>query len=137
MSKKATRRAVRDAYPKAKTPTSGSKSVGARSAGTRAGGGKSTGGGSSAVAKRQRATQALRPPSVRRAVIQGAVLSILYFVVIQYLWAPKDAAGNRTANMWGSLLIAVIGFIAYSGIAYVVDRYTYNRKLRKLKGSGK
>jgi membrane protein DedA with SNARE-associated domain len=58
-------------------------------------------------------------------------------VVIQYLWVPKDENGQPTANVWGSLLIAVIGFVAYSGIAYLVDRYTYNRKLRKLKGPAK
>jgi hypothetical protein len=138
MSKKATRRAARDAFPKAKTPAPGSKSVGARSAGTRSGGVKSTSGRSGGGVKgRPRAAQALRPPSVKRAAIQGAVLAILYFVVIEYVWAPKDAAGHRTANVWGSLLIAVIGFVAYSCIAYFVDRYTYQRKLRKLKGSAK
>jgi Flp pilus assembly protein TadB len=65
------------------------------------------------------------------------VLAILYFVVIQYVWVPKDAAGNRTANVYASLLVAVVGFIAYTCIAYLVDRFTYNRRLRKLKGSGK
>lgn len=119
MSKKATRRAARQAYPKAPAP-----------------GTKSTGGKSSAAKSKAR-VQALRPPSWKRAAIQGAVLAILYFVVIQYLWAPKDAAGNRTANLWGSLLIAAIGFAAYTCIAYFAERFNYQRKLRKLKGPAK
>jgi hypothetical protein len=123
MSKKATRRAARQAFPKAKT-SSGTKSSGAAS-------------GQGSGKNRAKGTQGLRQPSWRRAVIQGAILAILYFVVIQYLWVPKDENGQPTANVWGSLLIAVIGFVAYSGIAYLVDRYTYNRKLRKLKGPAK
>lgn len=123
MSKKATRRAARQAFPQAKTPAPGTKATGSKS---------------TAGAKRKaRGAQALKPPSWKRAAIQGAVLAALYFVVIEFLWAPKDAAGNRTGNIWGSVLIAVIGFVAYSCIAYVVDRFNYNRKLRKLKGSVK
>ncbi len=122
MSKKATRRAARQAFPKA--PPVGTKSSSGKSA---YGSSKSKGKG----------PQGLRPPSWKRAVIQGAILAILYFVVIQYIWAPKDAAGNRTANVWGSLLISVIGFVAYTCVAYLVDRFNYNRKLRKLKGSAK
>jgi hypothetical protein len=130
MSKKETRRAARQAFPKA--PASGTKSGGSKSASA-----KSAGSGSAAARKSNARTQTLKPPSWKRAAMQGGVLAILYFVVIQYLWAPKDAAGHRTANVWGSLLIAVIGFVAYSCIAYLVDRFNYNRKLRKLKGSAK
>lgn len=130
MSKKATRRAARQAFPKA--PAAGSKSTGTKSAAT-----KSTGSGSAASRKSNAKTQTLKRPSWKRAAIQGAVLAALYFVVIQYLWAPKDAAGNRTANIWGSLLVAGIGFVAYTCIAYLVDRFNYDRRLRKLKGSAK
>ena len=130
MSKKATRRAARQAFPKAPAP--GTKATGTKSATT-----KATGSGSAAARKGNARTQTLKPPSWKRAAIQGGVLAALYFVVIQFLWAPKDAAGNRTGSIWGSLLIAVVGFVAYSCIAYLVYRFTYNRKLRKLKGSAK
>lgn len=123
MSKKATRRAARQAFPQARPSAAGPKrgrSGAGQSGRTKAGG-----------------ARPLRPPSWKRAAIQGAVLAILYFVVIQYVWVPKDAAGNRTANVYASLLVAVVGFIAYTCIAYLVDRFTYNRRLRKLKGSGK
>jgi heme A synthase len=126
MSKKETRRAARDAFPKGKSPTPAAKPSGgkysSKSARTKAKAG---------------GARALKQPSWKRAAIQGAILAVAYFVIIQYVWAPKDAAGNRTANVWGSLLIAAIGFIAYTGIAYFVDRFNYNRKLRRLKGSEK
>jgi hypothetical protein len=79
-----------------------------------------------------RTTPALKRPSLKRALIQGAILGILYFVVIQFVWK-----GTSHPNVWGSLLIAFIGFAAFSAIAYFVDRFNYNRRLRKLKGSGK
>jgi hypothetical protein len=118
MSKKETRRAARQAFPKAKTPATGTKAGG-------------TGGGKGSRAK-GRAAPALRKPTWRRAAIQGAVLAVLYFLVIQYLWT-----GGRHPSVWGSLLIAVLGFVIYTGIAYLVDRWSYNRRLRKLKGPTK
>jgi hypothetical protein len=130
MSKKATRRAARESFPKA--PARGSKPAGTKHAGSGGAVGKGA-----AAKRKSKAAQALRPPSWKRAVIMGAVLSVAYFVVIEYLWVPKDAAGNRTSNIWGSLVIAVIGFVAYTCIAYFVDRFNYNRKRRKLEGSPK
>jgi hypothetical protein len=126
MSKKQTRRAARDAFPKAKAPAPAPRPAGgkysSKSARTKAKAGS---------------PQALKPPSWKRAAIQGAVLAFLYFLVVQFFLSPKDAAGNRTANIWASLLVAVVGFVAYTCIAYLVDRYNYNRKLRKLKGPAK
>lgn len=126
MSKKATRRAARQAFPKAPAP--GTKTAGTKSTGSRSLAGAKTKG---------RGAPALKPPSWKRAAIQGGILAFLYFLVVQFWLAPKDAAGHRTANIWGSLLVAVIGFVAYTCVAYLVDRYNYNRKLRKLKGSAK
>jgi hypothetical protein len=123
MSKKATRRAARDAFPKAKTPAAGPR--------PRPAGGKYS---SKSARDRAKATSrpALKKPSLRRALIQGVALGALYFVVIQYVWK-----GTSQPNVWGSLLISFIGFLAFTGIAYFVDRFTYNRRLRKLKGPGK
>lgn len=132
MSKKATRRAARQAFPQAKTAAPGTKSTGTKYSST-----KSAGSGSAAARKSGAKTQALKPPSWKRAAVQGAVLAFLYFLVVQYWLAPKDATGHRTGNMFGSLIVAAIGFVAYTCVAYVVDRYNYNRKLRKLKGSAK
>jgi hypothetical protein len=125
MSKKETRRAARQAYPKAKS--------GAAAKGS---GGKGKGGGKSAVAK-DASGRPLRPPTLKRAAIQGAILAVLYFVVIEFLWVQKDASGARTSNTLTSVIIALAGFVIYTGIAYAVDKYTYQRKLRKSKGAAK
>lgn len=133
MSKKATRRAARDAFPKASAPAPkrGSKYA------PRPSGAKYSSKSQKQRAKSTGRVQGLKPPSWRRAIIFAAVLAILYFVMVEYLWVPKDDAGNRTSTTWGSLLIAAIGFVVFVFIVYYTDRFTYQRRLRKLKdGSG-
>ena len=123
MSKKATRRAAREAFPKAKTPTAGPR--------PRPAGGKYS---SKTARDRAKATSspALKKPNLKRALIQGLILGVLYFVVIQYVWK-----GSNKPNVYGSLLISFIGFLAFTAISYFVDRFTYNRRRNKLKGPGK
>ena len=79
-------------------------------------------------------TQGLRPPTWKRAIIWGLSLAVLYFVMMYWIWAPKNDDGERTATVWGSLLISVIGFVLFTLIVYFTDRFTYQRKLRKLQG---
>ena len=121
MSKKATRRAARDAFPKAKAPVKAPRPTGGKYSSKNA-----------RVKAKATSTPALKPPSIKRALTQGAILGILYFVVIQFIWK-----GSNHPNVWGSLLISFIGFVAFSFIAYFVDRFNYNRRLRKLKSPGK
>ena len=121
MSKKATRRAARDAFPKAKTPVPAPRPTGGKYSSKNA-----------RVKAQARITPALKRPSIKRALIQGAILGILYFVVIQFVWK-----GSNQPNVWSSLLISFVGFVAFSSIVFFVDRFNYNRRLRKLKGSGK
>ena len=121
MSKKATRRAARDAFPKAKAPAKAPRPTGGKYSSKNA-----------RVKAQARTTPALKRPSLKWALIKGAGLGILYFVVIQYIWK-----GSNTPNVWGSLLISFIGFAAFTAITYYVDRFNYNRRLHKLKGSGK
>ncbi len=78
--------------------------------------------------------QGLKPPSWRRSLTFGALLAVAFFVMIQYLWVQKDEAGNPTTTVWGNLLIAVIGFVAFTFIVYFTDKFTYRNRLRKLKG---
>jgi hypothetical protein len=119
MSKKQTRRAARDRFPKANTPAA-----------------KPSGGKYSSKSAREKAkatsARALKPPSWKRAAIQGGILAVIYFIVIQFVWK-----GNSTPTIWASLVIAIGGFILYTLIAYYVDRFNYHRKLRKLDGSSK
>lgn len=126
MSKKETRRAARKAFPQAKPGTLT----------------KGSGRGSRSAAKsgvpRDARGRPLRPPTFKRAAIQGAILAVLYFVVIEFVWVQKDpATGEKVTSTTASLFIALIGFIVYTGIAYAVDKFVYQRKLRKLKGSSK
>ena len=123
MSKKETRRAARQAFPKA--------SSGAR-AGTAA-----RNKGSSVVplntrgsrAKPTAARPALRPPTLKRAAIQGAILAVLYSVVIRLF-------ESETSWLF-TIILALAGFVIYTGIAYAIDKFTYQRRLRKLKGQSK
>ncbi|GEM_PF-764948 len=126
MSKRETRRAARKAFPQAKAGTTAQR-VGRR--------GKTS--GKSSLPKDPRG-RPIRPPSVKRAVIQGAILAILYFVVIEFIWVQKDpATGEKATSTTASILVAFIGFVVYSGIAYAVDKFVYQRKLRRLKGGSK
>jgi hypothetical protein len=124
MSKKETRRAARQAFPKAPAPTKSSKTA---LRGTGAPRSRSTGG-----TKSKASTQpALRPPTLKRAAIQGAVLAALYLIVIRFIWKEE----NTSAITY--VIFPLAGFFIYTGIAYGIDRWTYQRRLRKLKGSSK
>jgi hypothetical protein len=128
MSKKETRRAARGAFPKATSAPRGGVA-------TRPKGSKAAPRGAGGAAARR---PALRPPTLKRAVIQGAVLAVLYFIVVQFLWVQKDpVTGQKHANVVTSLIVAAAGFVIYTGIAYAIDKFTYQRRLRKLKGSSK
>ncbi len=116
MSKKETRRAARQAFPKAPSSTKSSKTAV-----------RSTGGAKSKAA----AKPALRPPTIKRAAIQGAVLGVLYLIVIRFIWREP---GTSTAVY---IIFPLGGFFVFTGVAYAVDRFTYQRRLRKLKGPSK
>ena len=121
MSKKAKRRAVRQAFPKAKgaAASRGKTGAGARS--------RSSAGGRSRASS---ASQTMRPPTIKRALITGAVLAFLYFALIQWAW--KSGATTKS-----NALISFILFFVYTGVAYGIEKWKYQRKLRKLKGSSK
>jgi hypothetical protein len=134
MSKKETRRAAREAFPKAKAPAPRPAGRTGTRPGTRPPSGKYSSKSQKQKARTAAGGQGLKPPSWRRAVIFAAVLAVAYFVMIQYLWVPKDENGNPTSTVWGSLIISVIGFVAFTLIVYFTDKFTYQRRLRKLKG---
>jgi hypothetical protein len=120
MSKKETRRAARQAFPKAKTGT------GAR---TGTGGVRAKGSGGSKNRGPARGTP--RPPSLRRAVIQGIILALLYFLFIQFVpWGTKAPTSTN-------LIVAVLGFLVFAAAAFAADKFKYQRYLRKRKGSSK
>lgn len=73
----------------------------------------------------------MRPPTLKRAAIQGAVLAVLYLLVIRFIWRQE---GTSTAAY---VIFPLVGFVIYTGIAYAIDRWTYQRRVRKLKGPSK
>jgi hypothetical protein len=128
MSKKANRRAARQAFPKAK-PVAASR--GRYAGGTR--GRTSAPSRSRGQANRSRAqggSQTLRPPTIKKAVITGAVLAFAYFAVIQWAW---KSGGTTEANALVSFLV----FFLYAAVVYGVEWWKYRRKLRSMKGSSK
>ncbi len=123
MSKKETRRAARDAFPKAKTTPAnrlGSGRVPMKGSGVKGSGGS---------ANRGAARYAPKPPTVKRAVIQGAIVTVIYFLVIQYAFKSGTALSN--------LIVSLIGFVIFATVAYFADRFKYQRYLRKQKGSSR
>jgi len=116
MSKKATRRAARQAFP------GGAPTVKRRDyvRGTKP----------QQPSKKKDGAAGLRPPSFRRAVIQGAILAALYFILIRFIW-------NQGGSALTYVLLPLIAFVAYTFIAYFIDKYMYQRRLRKLKGQSK
>jgi hypothetical protein len=130
MSKKANRRAARQAFPKAK-PVAAPR--GRYAGGTR---GRTSAGGArsrAAAASRSRAqggSQTLRPPTIKKAVITGAVLAFAYFAVIQWAW---KSGGTIQSNALASFLV----FFLYAAVVYGVELWKYRRKLRSMKGSSK
>jgi len=68
---------------------------------------------------------------VKRAAIQGAILVVLYLVIIRFFWKQPET------STLGYVVLGVGGFIVYTGVAYAIDKFTYQRRLRKLKGPSK
>ena len=117
MSKKETRRAARQAFP------GGPPTVRRRD--------QVRGSAPQQRSKKKPGAPALRPPSLKRAVIQGAILAALYFILIRFLWKQQGT------TLVTYVLFPLIAFIAYTAIAYGIDKFTYQRRLRKLKGQSK
>jgi hypothetical protein len=117
MSKKETRRAARQAFP------GGPPTVQRRDhiRGTRP----------QPTSKKKPAASNLRAPNLKRAAVQGAVLAALYFILIRFVW--KQEGGNAVTY----ILFPLVAFVAYTAIAYGIDKYMYQRRLRKLKSQSK
>ena len=63
-------------------------------------------------------------------IISGVAMAVIYFLLIQYGW--KSGAGTL-----GNVIVAVIGFVIFAGVVYGIDRFKYQRHLRKQKPSSK
>ena len=83
------------------------------------------------TSKKKAGTAGLRVPSLKRAAIQGAILAALYFVLIRFIW--KQESSNAATYIF----FPVIAFVAYTAVAYGIDKFMCERRLRKLKEQSK
>ena len=85
-----------------------------------------------ATSKKRPGGPALRPPSLKRAAIQGAILAALYFVLIRFIWKQEDGSVVTYVHLPRGR-----GFIAYTAIAYAIDRFKYQTATAQAEGSAK
>jgi hypothetical protein len=120
MSKKETRRAARQAFPKAKTP-----------AATKLGSGRVPVKGSRGGGSRGATRYAPKPPTLKRALIQGVILAVIYFLFVEFMpW-------GQNTTVVSNLVVSVGALVVFAGVAYFADRFKYQRYLRRQKGSSK
>jgi hypothetical protein len=117
MSKKETRRAARQAFP------GGPPAVRRRD--------QVRGAKPQATSKKRPGGPILRPPSLKRAAIQGAILAAIYFFLIRFIWKQENG------SVVTYVLFPAVAFVAYTAIAYGIDKFMYERRLRKLKSQAK
>jgi hypothetical protein len=113
VSKKEIRRAARDAFPKAKrsSTTKGKGKSGAY--------GRRASGSSGSAPSRP----TVRPPSIKRSLIFGVIVAFLYFAFLQW--------GLKGATTWTNAFFALVGVFLFTGVNYWVERFKYQRHLRK------
>ena len=121
MSKKETRRAARQGQPK---PVVRNRTA-IRGTGQRKPRPRADNRSARAAAYRR----PLRPPSLKRAAIQGAIFAVLYLIVLRY-WEH----GTTTATY---VMFPLMFFIIITGATYSVERYTYQKRLRKQQDSSR
>lgn len=67
---------------------------------------------------------------MKRSAITGLVMAVLYFVLIQWAW-------KSGASMLANVIISVAGFVLFAAVTYGIDKFKYQRYLRKQKQSSK
>ena len=128
MSKKEIRRAARDAFPKAKGASSAKRGrSGAYS--------KRTYQAKPRGATTSGARNVAKPPSVKRSIISGFVVAVLFFLVMH--WGLPAVFNTTKAPILTDLVFAVVGMFLFAGANYLSEGVRYRRYLRKKEGSGK
>lgn len=122
MSKKETRRAARQAFPKAKgtTPVKSRSSGGAYTRRTSSNRGRSAPVG-----------RVPRPPTIKRSAIHGIIWAAIYFIFITWIW--KSAGSTLQVNA----ILSAMGFLLFTVVFYFVDWFKYRRYVQKQKGPSK
>lgn len=69
-----------------------------------------------------------RKPTIRRAVIQGAVLSAIYLVIVQIFMKSADRP------LYVDVFWTLIFWVFYSVFIYYWETFLFNRRRRKQQG---
>ncbi|WP_231379342.1 hypothetical protein [Candidatus Solirubrobacter pratensis] len=80
--------------------------------------------------KSARERRAAKPPSWNNAGLKALAMAALLFVLTQV-----GILGNDTSIAQG-LLLAVFALVLYTPLAYMTDRFVYNRMLRQREKKG-
>ncbi|MBU2603701.1 MAG: hypothetical protein KKA32_16320 [Actinobacteria bacterium] len=76
-------------------------------------------------------TRGPKQPTVRRAVIQGAILSAIYLVIVQIFM--KD----ESRPLWVDVMWTGVFWVFYSVFIYYWETFLFNRRKRKQQAGGK
>ncbi len=72
-----------------------------------------------------RARRTAKPPSWKSAATKAGAMAVLLFALTQF-----NILGNNATVASGALL-SLMAFVIYTPLAYVTDRFVYNRMLRQ------
>jgi hypothetical protein len=85
------------------------------------------------TAEEQKATQkgtarqqrARKPPSWNAAIMKAGAMAVLLFALVQV-----GLLGSKSTSVSQALFLALMAFVLYTPLAYVTDKWVYNRMLR-------
>ena len=72
-----------------------------------------------------------RQPSIKRSMIQGALIALVYFGLTRFVF--KRPSGS----IWFDLIASVLFFFVYSVFIYYWERFLIHRRERAKQQSGK
>ena len=73
----------------------------------------------------------VRPPTWKSAGMKAGAMAILLFVMTQLGFLVKNA------SVVSGLAVAVIAMLLYTPLAFMTDKWAYNRQQRRLAGQGR
>jgi Flp pilus assembly protein TadB len=74
---------------------------------------------------------ALVRPNLRRALLQGAILTAVYVVVMWLFFR------SQLPVWWAAIIYVLVFFAMYTGFVYFWENFLYSRRLRRQQQGGK
>jgi hypothetical protein len=73
----------------------------------------------------------VRPPTWKSAAMKAGAMAVLLFVMTQLGFLVKNA------SVASGLAVAVVAMLLYTPLAFMTDKWAYNRQQRRLAGQGR